>query len=456
VRDPKIAGVVVLAVLAVLCAGPAAADERPLASLVPADAAAYSEIHVDRMLGRAPETAALAEVFSKMQSPQIIRQMFAQDEEANRGFEEVVGALKSAADALGPRVGVATWLPDMGSILGGMMGATGPKGMGGALPMMPKVLVVADLRDAAAFDALATQLAEKLELPARVESRGAEGVVTSFAEGMVEMIRGEDWVAVAFPAEQARRAADRARGEVTGGSLWEDPAYQDLIEGLPDDAMFTEYVSAAAVRQLIGIVGMFAPDAKFSYPTDKALGVAMGVRVEEQDGRRMATAYYTADLDAVPYLIDAPLALQAAVALPAFQRSRESARKAVCLSNMKNLSLAMQMFLADNNDRFPDADRWVAALEDYVRNADVLKCPSDESDAVCSYAMNSALSGASMADVFDPVFTIVFFETRHPGDNPVGGIEDVVAPGRHNGGNSYGFADGHVEWLEEVPSFSVR
>ena len=443
---------VTLAALAMVCAGPAAAVERPLASLVPPDVSSYSELHLDRMLGKAPETAALREVFAKMQSPKVIRGMLAEDEELAQGFDEVVGVLGDLSEAVGPKVGWATWLPDMGAMMGGMMEA----GEGGPpLGMMPKLLVVADVRDAAKLDSIVGQIIERLELPARVsDGEGGTRVVT-FAEGMVEMIQGDDWVAIGFPPEQARKAADRATG-ATAKSLWSDMGYQGVIARLPQGALVTEYVSPLTVKQMLGMAQMLAPSADFAQAGDEPLGLAMGVSVDEKQGRRMVTVYYTADLNTLPYLLDAPLALQATMLYPVIKEARGSAEKAVCLSNVKNLSLAMQMYLADNNDRFPATERWVEEMMPYLRNEEVLKCPADESDAMCSYAMNEALSGTRLTEVQDPAGLVVFFETAHPGDNPVGGPDDVVSPPRHEGGNHYAFADGRAAWSDEVPNFEVK
>jgi prepilin-type processing-associated H-X9-DG protein len=127
-----------------------------------------------------------------------------------------------------------------------------------------------------------------------------------------------------------------------------------------------------------------------------------------------------------------------------------------CLSNAKNLALAVQMYLADNDDWFPRTDRWVAELEFYVKGAEVPRCPQDESEAACSYGMNQALHGMSVRDIAKPPDVVVFFETERPGDNPVGGAGDVVSPGRHLEGSNYGFADGHAAWSETVPSFGVE
>ncbi len=110
-------------------------------------------------------------------------------------------------------------------------------------------------------------------------------------------------------------------------------------------------------------------------------------------------------------VVIAIIGILAAMVFPVFARARESARKAVCLSNVKNIALAIQMYLADNNDTLmedvehrpevveyfntePGGDtRWtddpcfvagrsnpylrpVVVLDEYVKNRDVWRCPS--------------------------------------------------------------------------------
>jgi len=110
-------------------------------------------------------------------------------------------------------------------------------------------------------------------------------------------------------------------------------------------------------------------------------------------------------------VVIAIIGILAAMVFPVFARARESARKAVCLSNVKNIALAIQMYLADNNDVLPPSEhrqevaeffdtgpgnsssaeatedcytstsanpylRWVVILDEYVKNRDVWRCPS--------------------------------------------------------------------------------
>ncbi len=109
-------------------------------------------------------------------------------------------------------------------------------------------------------------------------------------------------------------------------------------------------------------------------------------------------------------VVIAIIGILAAMVFPVFARARESARKAVCLSNVKNIALAIQMYLADNNDTLPpeehreevleyfsawpggsepgesDPDwcvhysnpylRLAVILDEYIKNRDVWRCPS--------------------------------------------------------------------------------
>jgi prepilin-type processing-associated H-X9-DG protein len=115
-------------------------------------------------------------------------------------------------------------------------------------------------------------------------------------------------------------------------------------------------------------------------------------------------------------VVIAIIGILAAMVFPVFARARESARKAVCLSNVKNIALAIQMYLADNNDTLPTNEhraevvqyfdvfpassrrtehwngtidghcaiatngnpylKWPVVLDEYVKNRDVWSCPS--------------------------------------------------------------------------------
>jgi prepilin-type N-terminal cleavage/methylation domain-containing protein/prepilin-type processing-associated H-X9-DG protein len=111
-------------------------------------------------------------------------------------------------------------------------------------------------------------------------------------------------------------------------------------------------------------------------------------------------------------VVIAIIAILAAMLFPVFARARESARKIQCLSNVKNIATAVQMYLTDY-DRFPPFEhraevlawfdsmpggnskwngnkdnhcgviwqanpylRWPVIFDEYVKNRDVWRCPS--------------------------------------------------------------------------------
>jgi prepilin-type N-terminal cleavage/methylation domain-containing protein/prepilin-type processing-associated H-X9-DG protein len=112
-------------------------------------------------------------------------------------------------------------------------------------------------------------------------------------------------------------------------------------------------------------------------------------------------------------VVIAIIGILAAMLFPVFARARESARKIQCLSNVKNIAMAMQMYLSDYDATFPHETRpevvnWISGtccngnapmtevypkldgvnpylhgaviLDEYIKNRDVWRCPSSRSE----------------------------------------------------------------------------
>lgn len=101
-------------------------------------------------------------------------------------------------------------------------------------------------------------------------------------------------------------------------------------------------------------------------------------------------------------VVIAIIAILAAILFPVFARAKDAAKKAVCLSNQKQLGLAIQMYMADYDDRLPDRrdlkdslpggyrpwttwppsdprSGWaMVVLEPYTKNDEIWMCPSAE------------------------------------------------------------------------------
>jgi len=123
----------------------------------------------------------------------------------------------------------------------------------------------------------------------------------------------------------------------------------------------------------------------------------------------------------------------------------KSADKAVCLSNVKNIALGLQMYAQDNDGILPAADAWCDQLDDYVKNRRVFLCQRSWGTP-SAYAYNDALNRAQLAGLSDPASLIAIFESN-AGGNAHGGPELLVKEPRHLGGDNWGFADGHVSWV---------
>lgn len=91
-------------------------------------------------------------------------------------------------------------------------------------------------------------------------------------------------------------------------------------------------------------------------------------------------------------VVIAIIAILAAILFPVFARARENARRSGCQSNLKQLGIAMHMYLSDYDTRFPSyynyATSWSGAsavnmgwaemLYGYTNNSQIWWCPSED------------------------------------------------------------------------------
>jgi len=127
--------------------------------------------------------------------------------------------------------------------------------------------------------------------------------------------------------------------------------------------------------------------------------------------------------------------------------AQEAARKAICLSNLKQLALAMHMFAEDHQQRLPNAEDWMGSIVPYVRDAKaLLHCPSDSGHEY-SYALNSAAAGRPLGEFDDPGNTVLLFESNSGRLNAADPITSLCDPPRHGNGNNFAYVDMHVMFV---------
>ncbi len=179
-------------------------------------------------------------------------------------------------------------------------------------------------------------------------------------------------------------------------------------------------------------------------------------------------------------VVIAIIGILAAMLLPALNSAREKARRANCLSNLKQIGLGIAMYADSFNGRMPLAyfNGTVAGtpslcasfnlLSNVVTSAKIFACPSDSSaKAQIGYGLtntaNSALAvsysyctGLFWQDQPDSIIAL-----DRLGGSPISygnyvagarwsGTATPVAPHKDNGGNIL-FNDGHAAWMNSLP-----
>jgi len=171
-------------------------------------------------------------------------------------------------------------------------------------------------------------------------------------------------------------------------------------------------------------------------------------------------------------VVIAIIAILAAILFPVFARAREKARQSSCLSNVKQLMIAFQMYCQDFDERTPlllygpDEICWTYTFEPYMKNEEILTCPSEPDIEVCyaqpyqwgyyhmyTRSATSSYGGSvPLAKLKHPAELCAFGETAQNAKssgafNTTGQYGYARwAPDRHNEGMNCGLVDGHAKW----------
>ena len=201
-------------------------------------------------------------------------------------------------------------------------------------------------------------------------------------------------------------------------------------------------------------------------------------------------------------VVIAIIAILAAILFPVFAQAREKARQTSCLSNMKQISLALRMYMQDSDEQLffrattnvastrsnvsvPKTHpaynelQWWNLLMPYIKNDAVFACPSDAGPTLSpdalgipkisrSYIASCAVESLGDAEVSNSVETIVITEKWDVsatgsaiGDAWMEAFDGDMGPDpanptkyplgfigiRHQGGVNSAFYDGHAKWL---------
>jgi len=171
-------------------------------------------------------------------------------------------------------------------------------------------------------------------------------------------------------------------------------------------------------------------------------------------------------------VVMAIIAILAMMLFPVFAQARAKSQQIVCLSNLRQLGMAMMLYISDWDGYYPfdlqprapagdgdedspdgtnrwDAAPYVRALQPYIHNAEVGFCPvlaRDQPDTgpETNYEINAMIvvnnfkswepHPVQVSEIRDPSFVFIFEDHHGTGE------------GNHFGGRNYAWADGRAKW----------
>lgn len=124
-------------------------------------------------------------------------------------------------------------------------------------------------------------------------------------------------------------------------------------------------------------------------------------------------------------VVIAIIAILASILFPVFGRARENARRASCLSNMKQMGLGIMQYTQDYDETYPQAywypndsssaggyAHWSGTIQPYVKSNQLFVCPSDKNGGLAPTNYIGDNEGFGVP----------------PGQTPQAAIKDIQAP----------------------------
>jgi prepilin-type N-terminal cleavage/methylation domain-containing protein/prepilin-type processing-associated H-X9-DG protein len=187
-------------------------------------------------------------------------------------------------------------------------------------------------------------------------------------------------------------------------------------------------------------------------------------------------------------VVCALLAILAAILFPAFAAARDKARQTTCLSNVRQISLAQSLYIADWDEHLPHwweygtprpepygpFTFWTEYFQPYLKSSGVLRCPSftwgpegpDAGEKLADYSLLT-WGGGGTGTAGDPAWRwagppMTLAQVARPSETfniSEGYTTTAVTRGlvaRHANGLVLGFLDGHARWLPRDEAFRVE
>ena len=180
-------------------------------------------------------------------------------------------------------------------------------------------------------------------------------------------------------------------------------------------------------------------------------------------------------------VVIAIISILASILFPVFARAREKGRQTACVSNIRQICVAISMYEQDYDESITpgqlDTYFWHDLIYPYTHNRQIYVCPTRR-DKEVGYGVNPLLcaynSAVSLGSLFDSSTKILVADvppeaigctpaTPHGTEywyNDLGGdicmcpandntFKAAAQPERHNDGINVGYADCHIKWAKE-------
>ena len=163
----------------------------------------------------------------------------------------------------------------------------------------------------------------------------------------------------------------------------------------------------------------------------------------------------------------------AVILIPPFASARSKARATTCIYNLKQQAVAVAQYTQDWDETLPAANVWMDQIKPAMKNeenqtssensySNLLQCPEAAANydgsvkVVYGYAYNSGLSRLKMDKLNLPATAVMIFDSSTILKNAADPFTSIQSPGRHYGGDSVAFTDGHVKWVNHDSIEAIR